>query len=257
MNIDWFTFVAQIVNFLVLVALLRWFLYGPIVRAMQQREQKIAAEVLQAEQSQQEAEALTQKYEQKLRDLEEQRDAMLKNARHEVEVQRKQLLQNAREEVHRKRLDWLQAFEREREDVLLELRHRAGHMSVETGRRALAELAHESLEERIFATFTSRLHELDGERRKEIKSILGKGNDEVSIRSAFEITDSWKERLIATVTDEFEYRGGVNFELSPNLICGLELDVGGYAFGWNVNEFLENLETELEARLKTTSESMR
>ena len=42
MQIDWITVAAQIVNFLILVWLLQHFLYGPITRAMQRREQRIA-----------------------------------------------------------------------------------------------------------------------------------------------------------------------------------------------------------------------
>ncbi len=43
MGADWFTVVAQIINFLILVALLKRFLYGPIIRAMDRREAEIAS----------------------------------------------------------------------------------------------------------------------------------------------------------------------------------------------------------------------
>ena len=51
MNIDWFTFAAQVINFLVLVGLLRHFLYGPVVRAMQAREQKVTQRLTDADPS--------------------------------------------------------------------------------------------------------------------------------------------------------------------------------------------------------------
>ncbi len=44
MQIDWFTLFAQIVNFLIVVVLLRRFLYKPILQAMAEREAKIAAQ---------------------------------------------------------------------------------------------------------------------------------------------------------------------------------------------------------------------
>ena len=43
MLIDWFTVAAQAINFLILVLLLRRFLYGPIVKAMDDREAAINA----------------------------------------------------------------------------------------------------------------------------------------------------------------------------------------------------------------------
>lgn len=49
MLIDWFTVAAQAVNFLVLVWLLKRFLYKPILGAMDAREQRIASQLRQAE----------------------------------------------------------------------------------------------------------------------------------------------------------------------------------------------------------------
>ena len=49
MLIDWFTVGAQIVNFLILVWLLKHFLYKPILNAIDAREKRIAAELADAD----------------------------------------------------------------------------------------------------------------------------------------------------------------------------------------------------------------
>ena len=49
MPIDWFTVVAQAINFLILVWLLKRFLYKPILHAIDEREKGIAAQLAQAE----------------------------------------------------------------------------------------------------------------------------------------------------------------------------------------------------------------
>ena len=41
MLVNWFTVFAQIVNFIILIYLLKRFLYGPIIRAMEEREKKM------------------------------------------------------------------------------------------------------------------------------------------------------------------------------------------------------------------------
>jgi len=51
MHIDWFVFFAQIVNFLLLVWLLKKFLYGRIINAIDTREAKIKATFEEAEKS--------------------------------------------------------------------------------------------------------------------------------------------------------------------------------------------------------------
>jgi F-type H+-transporting ATPase subunit b len=52
---DWFTILAQIVNFLVLVALMKRFLYGPLIAAIDAREKSIAARIAEAARKEQEA----------------------------------------------------------------------------------------------------------------------------------------------------------------------------------------------------------
>ena len=68
--IDWFTVVAQIINFLILVVLLKYFLYGRITAAMEQRQQEIATRWNDAERDRekaaQEADAVRRKSRQQL-----------------------------------------------------------------------------------------------------------------------------------------------------------------------------------------------
>lgn len=49
MLIDWFTVIAQVVNFLILVWLLKRFLYQPILNAIDAREQRVATELADAD----------------------------------------------------------------------------------------------------------------------------------------------------------------------------------------------------------------
>ena len=51
MQIDYFTIIAQIINFLILVFLLRHFLYRPVITAMDEREQKMVSRLKDAEQN--------------------------------------------------------------------------------------------------------------------------------------------------------------------------------------------------------------
>ena len=55
MLIDWFTVAAQALNFLILLWLMKRFLYAPILHAIDAREQRIAAELKDADASKLEA----------------------------------------------------------------------------------------------------------------------------------------------------------------------------------------------------------
>lgn len=247
MAIDWFTFSAQIVNFLVLVALLRWLLYDRVVSAMNKREAGIANRSEEADRRWKDAEEQVRRYEAKVREVDEQRDGLLAEARRDAREQRQRLLEDARKEVERQREEWNEAWHRERADLLSELRRQAGEAGVEAARRALSQVADADLEERICVAFARRVRELDEEQRREVELHLGDGA--VSILSAFDISDEQQERLHGLLRERFGYDGEVSFERSPDLICGLQLDVGGYSFGWNLEKFLHEIHSAFSERL--------
>ena len=95
MQIDWLTVAAQAVNFLVLVYLLRRFLYQPVVAAMTRREERIAQQLQEAAQREQQALQETQAFQEKNQAFEHDRAAMLSRAEQEVEAHRKTLLEAA------------------------------------------------------------------------------------------------------------------------------------------------------------------
>ena len=73
MQIDWLTTGAQIINFLVLLWLLKRFLYQPVIRAMDRREEKIAHRIREAEHREQTATAQAQAFQDKLQGWEVER----------------------------------------------------------------------------------------------------------------------------------------------------------------------------------------
>jgi len=255
MNIDWFTFTAQIINFLVLVALLRWLLYGPIVRAMKRREEKIASRLEEADAKRKEAEEKVKEYQEKSRQIDQQREERLEEARHEAHEEQKRLLKEAKHEIDRRREQWQEALRREQDDFLADLRRQAGELGLQVARRTLAQLADAELEQRMCDAFASRLEHVADEEREEIVHHFNDGESEVSVLTAFDMSDGQRERFRNLIHKNFEADADVSFERSADLICGLELNVGGYSFGWSIKEFLSDLDVEFSQRLTDMAES--
>jgi F-type H+-transporting ATPase subunit b len=250
MNIDGFTFAAQIVNFLVLVAILRWLLYGPIVRAMKRREQEIADRLQNAEDKRMKAEEKVEQYEQKTREITERREELLNEARRQAHEENERLMHEARDEVDRLRQQWQKQFERERDDTLTDLQRQTGRTTTEAARRLLTQLADVTLEQQMVACFVSRLLKLDDEQRKEIAGHLADDDGRVTVRSAFDLPAESRQQLLDVIREQLEFDADIAFEQSTELVCGLELDAGGYSFGWNIEEILQSMQHDFQERLK-------
>ncbi|MCF8066354.1 MAG: hypothetical protein K9K36_13980, partial [Desulfarculaceae bacterium] len=115
MLIDWFTVAAQVVNFLILVWLLKHFLYDRIIKAIDQREADIAARFEEAEAKQDAAARKESEPDQRRRELEEQSGSLLAEAKEQAEQRRQELVAQAKQEVEGQRDNWREALERVRQ----------------------------------------------------------------------------------------------------------------------------------------------
>jgi F-type H+-transporting ATPase subunit b len=244
MGPDWFTVIAQIINFLILVALLKRFLYGPIVRAMDRREAEISARLDTSASKIAEAEQERERYEILTREFSEAREEMRAKAREEAESLRRELLEKAREEVDRSRTQWQESFRGERESFLRSLRRHVCEEVCAVVRKVVTEMADSSLEERMAACMERRIRDLGTEEREKLAGHFRASSREIIVRSAFELSTEGRTallRVVNSLTDTATLR----FDIEPSLLCGVEILAGGRSLAWNLAEHLGSLEERL------------
>ena len=243
MQIDWITVSAQIVNFLILVWLLKRFLYRPVIRAMDRREQRVVERLNKAQEREQQADEKIQQYQDKRAELEGKREALLADARQEAEQEKKQMLEKAREEVADTRSKWQQQADQEKQEFVADLRRQAAAAVQDIARQALRDLADAGLEEQLVHSFLERLKSLDKDARK----ALADSAEPVRISSAFELDARTRGRVTRAIHERLGEGIEVGYEQSPQLLCGIELTRGGRRLSWTLAEYLEGLGDRIEA----------
>jgi F-type H+-transporting ATPase subunit b len=246
MQIDWLTVVAQVVNFLLLVWLLKRFLYAPVVRVMAEREERVAQRLEEAAQREAQAQSAREEYRSRQADLERDREEMLKAARDEARAQRQAMLEEAREEVAAQRARWRDELTREREDFLKALRRQVAESAVTVARRALAGLADARLEAQAVRAFLRELDDLNEEDR----AALASGHGPVEVRTAFELDDALRSQLAGALSSIVAERRPLHFRHDPDLLQGVELTSDGRRLSWSFRTFLEDVGGELDAALQ-------
>lgn len=246
MLIDWFTLGAQIINFLILVALLRFFLYKPIVEAMDKREAKIASRLEEAKEKREMADKEAEEYRKKQREMEEKRQEMLTQAQNEAKEQRQQMIEQAREEVNETQEAWQRAVQREKTTFLRRLRDRASEEVFVVVRRTLRDLANAELEQQLVDNF---LHEIDTLDEQSQEAIAHGTDHAYELHSAFDLSQAQREKLNTTVQDKF---GDIElkFVIESDLICGVALVTENRRIGWNVRDYLQAMQAQLEELLQ-------
>jgi F-type H+-transporting ATPase subunit b len=241
----WFTFVAQIINFIVLVLLLRYFLYGRIVDAMKKREEGIASGIEDAEEQKAMAEKEAAEFLQKSEELESRRKELMAEAAEEAKNERMKLVESARSEADRMSARWRESVLQEEKAFFHDLRRQISRQVCEITGSALASLAGADLEARIIDTFILRLKNLPDDERRTIAESAEKSGKKVTVTSAFKIPDSKVSGLKKTVAGIAGKDVDVLFETSENLICGIELNAGGNQVAWSVESHMKSLERDL------------
>ena len=162
MLIDWFTVGAQALNFVILVWLMKRFLYKPILHAIDTREKRIAAELADAAAKKAEAQKERDEFQRKNEELDQQRAALLKKATDDANAERQRLLDEARQAADALSAKRQEALRTDAKNLSQAIRRRTQQEVFAIARKALTDLATTSLEERLGEVFTRRLRELDG-----------------------------------------------------------------------------------------------
>lgn len=249
MKIDWFTMIAQIVNFLILLFLLKRFLYGPIVRAMNERERRIASMSEEAQERKKEAEREAESYRKKLSEIDSERQEALSQVKREAEALQRELLDKARYEVGQVQDGWYRDVRREQDSFLQDFRRRAGKGIYATIRRALKALANADLEDHLIGVFIERIRGLGQSEREAIAESVRKSGQAVALHSSFEIPPETRRRIVEAIHSQIEGGARVQFEVSPDLICGIELKAHGHKIAWGLESYLDGLEESLSEAL--------
>jgi len=238
MQVDWITVVAQIINFLILVWLLHRFLYGPITRAMERREDRIKTRLDDAAREREKAEAKQQELDEKLQELEDQREARLEEAREEAEQLKHKLEREAREEVDRKREAWLVEMREDREDFTVQLRETMSEGFRDLADDALRTLADSSLSERMAAVLLDRLQNLsDDDAGRLAEAVREEGA--VMIESGQPLGADTRRRLTHAVHELIGGQFDVEYEGETPGLVGIRLRAGSATIEWSVDTYLD------------------
>jgi F-type H+-transporting ATPase subunit b len=257
MNINWFTVIAQVINFLILVWLLKKYLYKPILKAVDDREKLIASQLDDAKAKKAEAEQEQDEFKKKNDDFDQAKKALMDKAIAETKQEREQLLEEARNEAKALGAKLEKASKDAQKQLNSTIAQKTQQQVFVIARKALTDLASQSLEEQLVNVFVKRLEALKGEEKKEFITAFKENTTPLIVRSAFDLPTPQQTEINEAVSKllgteiEFEYK------TEPELISGIELTANGYKLAWSITEYLNSLEKNILGAVeeKSTPES--
>jgi len=245
MPIDWFTVLAQAINFLVLIWLLKRFLYRPVLDAIDARELAVAAALAEAGAARAEAGNERDTYRQRSAQLEQQRAALLQQATAQAGAEAARLLEQARQQADAARAAQQAALLADAQRNAAALAGRAQREVFAIARKVLAELAGSGLEGQAVAAFLRQLAALPAAQRDTLAAALRDASAPGRVRSAFVLPQAQRDAIAAALRQLSGADLALQYDTAPELLGGISLTAGGQRLDWNIDTYLTTWQAAL------------
>ncbi len=255
MLIDWFTVGAQALNFLILVWLMKRFLYKPILNAIDAREKRIAKELADADATQAEAGRERDEFQRKNAEFNEQRAALLSKATDEAKAERERLLDEARKAADALSAKRQESLANDARNLNRAITRRTQDEVFAIARKALTDLATTSLEERMGEVFTRRLRGLNGEAKHILAEALRTAAEPVLVRSAFDLPADQRAAVQNALNETFAADIHLRFETAPDLVSGIELSSNGQKVAWSIGDYITSLNRSISELMESQKQT--
>src|ERR1700721_3722540 len=251
MLIDWFTVGAQAVNFIILVWLLKRFLYKPILNAIDAREKRIATELAEAGAREAQAQKSRDEFDERNKQFDQDRNALMAKATLEIKAEHERLLDDARKAANDLLSEQRAAARSDATALMDQMMRLAASEVFDVARRALGDLASVTLEERLGEIFTRRLREMKPDAKQLLDVALRAPHAAGGVCTRFPLARQERATIQNALNETFAADIRLAFETAPDSVCGIELTVGGQKLSWSIAGYLAALEEKAQTLMNT------
>jgi F-type H+-transporting ATPase subunit b len=235
-ELDWTTFILELVNFVVLIWILNRFLYRPVMDVIAQRKAAIQKTLSEAETTRSEAQALQSQYENRLTEWEQEREKARAQLRDEISAERNRLLEDLRLELDQEREKAAAVEQRRLKDFTQQAEATAIALGGTFVSRLLSRLGGAELERKIIDMVKQDLPSLPHEQMQAVRVASATTGLPMKITSAYPL-DQAKRDVLCHVCRTLAGRDVVcEFLEDRNLIAGLRISFGSWVLRANVQD---------------------
>lgn len=248
MGIDLVTLIAQIINLLVLIWLLKRFLYRPVLNMIKERQALIDEQINRAKQAKQDALAEEAEYQKKVAAFDRDRSKMFKQMQDQVDDLREKLTAEAKQDVAHLRQTWKNELEQEKQAFDISIQNAIVKNFKLFASDALKDMAGVELNALVIKKFKEQIEKMPASQRDQIiQNALSK--KQITVLTDSRLDDKTKADLQEFLISTFGLKKQaikINFKADANLICGIQVQAGEQVTSWNLQNYLEAFENNMD-----------
>lgn len=240
MSIDWFTFIAQIFNLLILLFLLRKFLYLPVLKAVEIRQKLIADELKKAEQSRLKAERAEEKCLQKTQEIEREKQQILADVQREAEKLAADLREQAENQYHQAQAEWQTRLKGEQKSFDVAVQKLTVEHFNRFAEKAMKQMANADLNDWIIKRFADKIKNLPVDEKTKLRENF-QSQKVLCIETASEPDFERKKQIEDLLRLECALPESIKFQykINADLVGGIIVQGGEYMVEWSLKSYLQ------------------
>jgi F-type H+-transporting ATPase subunit b len=235
-ELNWTTFILELINFVVLIWILNRFLYRPVMNVIAQRKAAIQKTLSEAETTRSDAQALQSQYENRLTEWEEEREKARTQLRDEISAERDRLLEDLRAELNQEREKAAVVEQRRLKDFAQQAEATAIAQGGAFVSRLLLRLGGVELERKIIDMVRQDLPSLPHDQRQAIRAASATIGLPMKITSAYPLDRAQRDMLSQACRTLAGREVICEFLEDRNLIAGLRISFGSWMLRANVQD---------------------
>lgn len=233
------TFILELINFLVLVWILKRFLYRPVLDIVARRREQIEATMAEAKRIDSDAHELKERYEKRLDEWEYEQNEKRNALAHELADERVRQLAEIRKSLDAE-VEKSRAVEKRLVADLEEKLEREGlALGARFSSRLLGLSATPELQTRLVDLFLKNFDAIPPERFARLLGNPELAPDSVDVSSAFELSEGQRKAVAERAKRLCGAAVPVHFGEDPSLLAGIRLSIGGCVLGLNLEDELQ------------------
>lgn len=235
MELNFTTFLLELVNFLILVWILKRLFYAPLKAAVEARKLEIKKSIDEAADAKAAAEALRKQVEGRLQEWSREKDTRLEELKREIDQERTKLLNAVRAEVtsERERLKAQDQAQRDEEKAKQE--EEAIGQSLTFLSKLLTSFASPEVETAIVRSFLKQTPSLEPP--------VGAGAGKAVVSTAYPLGEQERAAVLSSLTRVLGPGTGTTFNVDPSLLAGIEVVDGAVVLRANLRDELRFFST--------------
>ncbi len=239
MEVDWTTFALEIINFLILVWILKRFFYQPVLDVIARRRAGIEKEMADAKALEEKAQALERQYENRLDDWEKEREGARTKLTEEISRERAHQMAAVAAAVEAERERNRVLDERHRQELRRTAEEQALAQGAAFSARVLSRLADESLDERIVASMVADLQRLTFAQKQTLATAAAAAGVNMQVVTARPLREAARTQLTAAMAEALQRALPQEYAVDESLIGGVRVSIGPWVLHANLRDDLQ------------------